>query len=360
MHDADMRPPRAAFQGMLSAGDLPADPARRRLLAGAGAAAVAALPGPVLAWQPAAAYPDPAVQVLDPAFEPYRLFNAGVERIATGMRWAEGPVWFGDGRSLLWSGIPNNRIMKWEEETGAVSEFRKPSNYANGNTRDRQGRLVTCEHLARRVTRTEYDGSVTVLMDSHQGKPLNSPNDVVCHPDGSIWFSDPPFGIGGNYEGRKAQAELPHTVYRIDAASGRGQAMITDLKGANGLCFSPDGSLLYVIEGRATPNRLIHVYDVTDDGARLANGRVFLDAQGGTIDGMRCDVDGNLWCGWGMGEGKDGVMVVSPQGKRLGHIHLPERCANLCFGGSQRNRLFMASSHSIYALYVNTQGVMGG
>ncbi|MBO1113100.1 SMP-30/gluconolactonase/LRE family protein [Bordetella petrii] len=360
MHDADLRRPRAASQGMLSSGGAPADPARRRLLAGAGAAAVAALPGAALAWQPAPAYPDPAVQVLDPAFEPYRLFNAGVERIATGMRWAEGPVWFGDGRFLLWSDIPNNRIMKWEEETGAVSEFRKPSNYANGNTRDRQGRLVTCEHLTRRVTRTEYDGSVTVLMDNYQGKPLNSPNDVVCHTDGSIWFSDPPFGIGGNYEGRKARAELPHTVYRIDAATGKGEAMITDLKGANGLCFSPDRSLLYVVEGRAAPNRLIHAYDVADGGARLSNRRVFLDAQGGTIDGMRCDIDGNLWCGWGMGEGKDGVMVVSPQGKRLGHIHLPERCANLCFGGPQRNRLFMASSHSIYALYVNTQGVAGG
>ncbi len=360
MHDADLRPPRAVSQEMLCAGHGPADPARRRLLAGAGAAAVAALPGAALAWQPAPAYPDPSVQVLDPAFESYRLFNAGVERIATGMRWAEGPVWFGDGRFLLWSDIPNNRIMKWEEETGAVSEFRKPSNYANGNTRDRQGRLVTCEHLTRRVTRTEYDGTITVLMDSYQGKPLNSPNDVVCAADGSIWFSDPPFGIGGNYEGRKAAAELPHTVYRFDAASGKGEAMITDLKGVNGLCFSPDGSMLYVIEGRAMPNRLIHVYDVADGGARLSNRRVFLDAQGGTIDGMRCDVDGNLWCGWGMGEGKDGVMVVSPQGKRLGHIHLPERCANVCFGGSQRNRLFMASSHSIYALYVNTQGVPGG
>jgi len=359
MHNADTRPPRAVLQGMPSAGGQPADPARRRLLAGAGAAAVVALPGPALAWQPAPSYPDPAVQVLDPAFEPYRLFNAGVERIATGMRWAEGPVWFGDGRFLLWSDIPNNRIMKWDEETGAVSEFRKPSNYANGNTRDRQGRLVTCEHLTRRVTRTEYDGSVTVLMDRYQGKPLSSPNDVVCHSDGSIWFSDPPFGIGGNYEGRKAQPELPHTVYRIDPDSGQGAAMITDLKGANGLCFSPDGSLLYVVEGRATPNRLIHVYDVADGGGRLANRRVFLDAQGGTIDGMRCDVDGNLWCGWGMGEGKDGVMVVSPQGRRLGHIHLPERCANLCFGAAQRNRLFMASSHSIYALYVNTQGVPG-
>jgi len=336
-----------------------ANKARRRWLAGVGVAAVT-LPGWARAWAPAAAYPDPSVQVLDPAFAPYQLFNAGVERIATGMRWSEGPVWFGDGGYLLWSDIPNDRIMKWEASTGAVSEFRRPSNYANGNTRDRQGRLVTCEHLTRRVTRTEYDGTITVLMDSYEGKPLNSPNDVICHSDGSIWFSDPPFGIGGYYEGRKAKSELPHTVYRIDAQTGKGEAMVTDLKGTNGLCFSPDESLLYVVEGRATPNRLIHVYDVTEGGKKLSNGRVFLDAQGGTIDGMRCDVDGNLWLGWGMGEGKDGVMVVSPQGKRLGHIHLPERCANLCFGGPQRNRLFMASSHSIYALYVNTQGAVGG
>lgn len=360
MHGTFMR------QGMAGVGsdqadherDAPDSPQRRRLLAGGGAAAMV-LPGLVHAWEPAQAYPDPAIQVLDPAFEPYRLFNAGVERIATGMRWSEGPAWFGDGRFLLWSDIPNDRIMKWDETTGAVSEFRKPANYPNGNTRDRQGRLITCEHLTRRITRTEYDGSITVLMDSYDGKPLNSPNDVICHSDGSIWFSDPPFGIGGNYEGRKATPELPHTVYRVDGQTGKGEAVITNLKGTNGLCFSPDESLLYVVEGRATPNRLIHVYDVTEDGKKLSNGRVFLDAQGGTIDGLRCDVDGNLWLGWGMGEGKDGVMVVSPQAKRLGHIHLPERCANLCFGGAQRNRLFMASSHSIYALYVNTQGAVG-
>lgn len=332
---------------------------RRSLLTGLGAAAIT-LPAMARGWEPAQAYPDPAIQVLDPAFEKYRLFNASIERIATGMVWSEGPVWFGDGRYLLWSDIPNDRMMKWEEETGAVSVFRKPSNFSNGNTRDRQGRLITCEHLTRRVTRTEYDGSITVLMDSYDGKPLNSPNDVVCRSDGSIWFTDPPFGIGGNYEGRKATPELPHTVYRIDAETGKGEAMITDLKGANGLCFSPDESLLYVVEGRATPNRLIHAYDVTEGGKKLSAGKVFLDAQGGTIDGMTCDADGNLWLGWGMGEGKDGVMMVSPEGKRLGHIHLPERCANLCFGGAQRNRLFMTSSHSVYALYVNTQEAGAG
>jgi gluconolactonase len=310
-------------------------------------------------WQQSERYPDPRIQVLDPEFDKYRLPYAAVERIATGFRWAEGPVWFGDGRYLLWSDIPNNRMMKWEEETGAVSVYRKPSNYANGNTRDRQGRLITCEH-GRRVTRTEYDGSLTVLMDSFEGKPLNSPNDVVVKSDGSIWFTDPPFGILGNYEGRAATPELPHAVYRIDGTTGEPTTITNELKGPNGLCFSPDESKLYIIESRGTPGRKIWVYDVVD-GARIANGRIFLDAGAGTIDGMRCDVHGNLWCGWGMGSDElDGVMVVSPQGKLIGRIALPERCANVCFGGPLRNRLFMASCQSVYALYVNTQGVAGG
>jgi len=312
-------------------------------------------------WQASERYPDPRIQVFDPEFEKFRLPYAAVERIATGFRWAEGPVWFGDGRYLLWSDIPNNRMMKWEEETGAVSVFRSPSNYANGNTRDRQGRLISCEHGGRRVTRTEYDGSLTVILDRFDGKPLNSPNDVVVKSDGSIWFTDPPFGILGNYEGRKAQPELPQNVYRVDGASGAATIVAGDIKGPNGLCFSPDESLLYVIESRGTPNRLIRVYDVVDNGTAIVNGRVFLDAGAGTIDGLRCDVHGNLWCGWGMGSDElDGVMVVSPRGKLIGRIALPERCANLCFGGPMRNRLFMASCQSVYALYVNTQGVAGG
>ncbi len=191
-------------------------------------------------WRPSERYPDPAVEGLDPSFAKYRIFSAAVERLATGMRWGEGPVWFGDGRYLLWSDIPNNRILKWEEETGQVSVFRKPSNYANGNTRDRQGRLVTCEHGGRRVTRTEYDGSITVILDRYDGKPLNSPNDVVVKSDGSIWFTDPPFGILGNYEGSQATPELPQNVYRVDAASGRASVVAGDLRGPNGLCFSPD------------------------------------------------------------------------------------------------------------------------
>lgn len=312
-------------------------------------------------WQASERYPDPRIQVFDPEFDKFRLPYAAVERIATGFRWAEGPVWFGDGRYLLWSDIPNNRMMKWEEETGVVSVFRSPSNYANGNTRDRQGRLITCEHAGRRVTRTEYDGSLTVILDRFDGKPLNSPNDVVVKSDGSIWFTDPPFGIAGNYEGRQAQPELSQNVYRVDGASGAATVVAGDVNGPNGLCFSPDESLLYVIQSRGTPNRFIRVYDVVDNGTAIANGRVFFDAGTATIDGLRCDVHGNLWCGWGMGSDElDGVMVISPRGKLIGRIALPERCANLCFGGIMRNRLFMASCQSVYALYVNTQGVAGG
>ena len=312
-------------------------------------------------WRSSERYPDPAVEGLDPSFAKYQIFSAAVERLATGMRWGEGPVWFGDGRYLLWSDIPNNRILKWEEETGQVSAFRKPSNYANGNTRDRQGRLVTCEHGGRRVTRTEYDGSIKVILDRYDGKPLNSPNDVVVKSDGSIWFTDPPFGILGNYEGSQATPELPQNVYRVDAASGRASVVAGDLRGPNGLCFSPDETKLYLVESRATPNRLIRVYDVVDGGKRLANDRVFVDAGPGTPDGFRCDVDGNLWCGWGMGSPElDGVVVFSPESQLIGRIRLPERCANLCFGGAKRNRLFMAASRSLYSLYVNTQGAPGG
>src|SRR3989442_1652128 len=312
-------------------------------------------------WRPATRYPDPAIHAIDPRFEKYWLKLSAVERLTTGLRWAEGPVWFGDGRYLLCSDIPNQRILKWEEETAQVSVFRKPSNYANGNTRDRQGRLVTCEHGGPRVTRTEYDGSIKVILDRYDGKPLNSPNDVVVKSDGSIWFTDPPFGILGNYEGSQATPELPQNVYRVDAASGRASVVAGDLRGPNGLCFSPDETKLYLVESRATPNRLIRVYDVVDGGKRLANDRVFVDAGPGTPDGFRCDVDGNLWCGWGMGqEGLDGVSIFNPGGTLIGRINLPERSANLCFGGTYRNRLFMAGSTSAYSLYVTTQAALGG
>jgi gluconolactonase len=312
-------------------------------------------------WQPATRYPDAAIVALDERFERYWLKLSCVERIATGCRWAEGPVYFGDGRYLLWSDIPNNRILKWEEESGVVSVYRRPSNFANGHTRDRQGRLVGCEHGGRRVVRTEYDGSITVLMDSFGGKRLNSPNDVVVKSDGSIWFTDPVFGILTDYEGYKATSEIDANVYRIDGATGTASIVAEGVLGPNGLCFSPDESILYVVESRGVPNRKILAFDLTAGGQKLSNKRVLIDAGPGTPDGMRCDTDGNLWCGWGMGSPElDGVMVFARDGKPIGRIALPERCANVCFGGPRRNRLFMAASQSVYALYVNAQGAPGG
>ncbi len=315
-------------------------------------------------WNPGLRYPDPLVRSLDPRFENYRLPFASVERLHTGTSWSEGPVWFGDGRYLLWSDVAGDCILRWDEETGAVSPFRKPSSYANGNTRDRQGRLVTCEHLARRVTRTEYDGTITVICDRFDGKRLNSPNDVVVKSDGSIWFTDPRFGIIGNHLGEVAEPELPMNVYRVDGKTGAVTVVADDIDAPNGLCFSPDESKLYVVELRSAPRReprRIVAFDVSVSGDKIANGKTHIDAgPHGTPDGMRCDIDGNLWCGWGLAEELDGVRVFSPEGEPIGHISLPERCANVCFGGRKRNRLFMAASHSLYSLYVNTQGVAGG
>jgi len=333
---------------------------RRNLLAGGAVAAVALATSPVFGgWEPSERYPDPAITALDPSFLKYRVFNAGIERLATGMRWSEGPAWFGDARCVIWSDIPNNRMMRWDETTGRTSVFRSPSNYSNGNTRDRQGRLVTCEHDARRVTRTEYDGTVTVLIDKFDGKPLNSPNDVVVKSDGSIWFSDPTPGIAGNYEGHFAPQELPTNVYRLDPRTGRATIAVGDIR-PNGLCFTPDEKKMYIVDFSAIP-RLIRVYDVVDDGTKLASSRAFVTCEADeTPDGFRCDVDGNLWCGWGTAPALDGVVVFNPDGKRIGKIALPERSANLCFGGVKRNRLFMAASHSLYSLYVGTQGAIGG
>jgi gluconolactonase len=307
-------------------------------------------------WEPRS-YPEPAVRVLHEDFQRYRVLHAGVDRIATGFRWAEGPVWFGDMRCLLWSDIPNNRIMKWDEETETVSVFRRPSNFANGNTRDHVGRLITCEHGTRRVTRTEHDGTVTVLADGYDGRPLNSPNDVVVKSDGAVWFTDPAFGIAGDYEGHLAEPQLPTNVYRVDPESGAATVVAGDIAAPNGLAFSPDESMLYVVQSLAAPPNIL-AFDVVESGTALANGRVFIDAGPGRPDGLRCDQDGNLWCGWGLGDPDlDGVMVFRPDGERIGHIQLPERCANLTFGGPRRNRLFMAASRSIYALYVNTRGL---
>ena len=311
-------------------------------------------------WRESFRYPDPLVQSLDPRFERYRIFNAPVERLWTGGRWCEGPVWFGDGRFLLWSDIPNDRMLRWEEQTGQVSIFRAPSGHANGNTRDRQGRLITCEHLGRRLSRTGYDGTVTTLMAHWEGRRLNSPNDVVVASDGSIWFSDPSYGIDGDYEGDRAVPELPEAIYRIDGATGEATVIADDVPGPNGLCFSPDEDILYVVSSRATPNTKIVAYDVCEEGRSIRGQRLVIDAgENGTPDGMCCDVDGNLWCGWGMGaEALDGVLIIAPDGTRIGRITLPERCANVCFGGRKRNRLFMAASRSLYSLYVNTQGVL--
>jgi len=311
-------------------------------------------------WQPSARVPDAAVKEVDASFARYRLPLAKIERLATGItRWAEGPVWFGDLRCLLWSDVPGDCMWRWDEETGAVGPWRKPSGYANGNTRDRQGRLVTCEHGGRRVSRTEPGGAIVTLADRFEGKRLNSPNDVVCKSDGSIWFTDPSFGILGWYEGAKAPAELPTNVYRIDAA-GAMSVVAEGINQPNGLAFSPDESLLYIVESRSVPRKIL-AYDVKG-GKTLANRRVLVDAgPQGTPDGFRVDMDGNLWCGWGMGkEGLDGVSIFNPDGKLIGRIDLPERCANLCFGGTHRNRLFMTASTSIYSLYVNTQGAPGG
>ncbi|MBS7813359.1 SMP-30/gluconolactonase/LRE family protein [Roseococcus sp. XZZS9] len=337
------------------------DANRRGLLSAAGA--MLALPGllSTARSQNVERYPDPAVQVLDPSFNRYRLLLAGVEQLWTGARWSEGPVWFGDHRCLVWSDIPNNRMLRWSEETSQVDVFRGPSNNANGNTRDRQGRLITCEHLTRRVTRTELDGKITVIADRFEGKRLNSPNDVVVKSDGSIWFTDPPFGLLGFYEGEMAEPELPTNIYRVDGQTGQITVASGDIGRPNGLAFSPDESKLYVVEASATP-RVIRVFDVDSATGRLSNNRIFIQCkEGETPDGFRVDVDGNLWCGWGMGTPElDGVRIFNKDAAPIGHIRLPERCANLAFGGRHRNRLFMAASKSLYSLYVNTQGAPGG
>lgn len=337
--------------------------------------------GPSFPFVPNQRYPDPAVEILDPAFLKYRIYSSTLEQLGSGMRWAEGPVYLREKGWLLVSDIPNDRIMKFDEKTGEFSVFRSPSNFANGNTLDRQGRLVTCEHRTRRVTRTEADGSITVVADRYQGKRLNSPNDVVVKRDGSIWFTDPVFGIAGDWEGGKAEPEQPTmNVYRVDA-DGAIEAVITDLAGPNGLAFSPDESKLYVVESRAQPHRIIWSYDVGADGKSLSNkAKLIVATDEGALDGFRVDADGNLWCGWGSNgrlqdkptrvngrdvylpvarpEDLDGVMVFNPQGKAIGFIRLPERCANLTFGGPKGNRLYMAASHSLYALYVESHGTV--
>ncbi len=341
--------------------------ARRQFIKGGLAVTAVVGSGTVSAnWTPSLRYPDPAVEVLDPSFTKYRIFNSSVERLATGFRWLEGPVWIGDGNYLLVSDIANNQIVRWDEATGTSAVFRKPSNFSNGNTRDRQGRLLTCEGaVTRRISRTEHSGKIISLTDNFEGKSYNSPNDIICKRDGSVWFTDPPFQLSNDYEGRISKQELPDSVYRIDPDTHDVHRVIDDLAGPNGLCFSPDEKKLYVVEGRAKPHRILWVYTVAADNT-LSEKTKFLEVDGpGALDGIKCDQDGNIWAGWGSSGTPgvdsaplDGVMIFDAQAKPIGHIHLPERCANLCFGGEHNNRLFMASSHSIYSVFVNTRGAV--
>jgi len=310
-------------------------------------------------------YPDPDIVVLDKRFAKYKIGSTPIQRLHTGMLWAEGPVWNAAGRYLVWSDIPNNVHLRWLEEDGHVSVFHNPSGNANGNTFDWEGRLISCEHLNRRVVRYEHDGSVTVLADKWQGKLLNAPNDVVVHPDGGIWFSDPGYGILLDYEGQVASLQLKEAVYRIDGKTGKMDLATDEGFKPNGLCFSPDYKMLYVADTGAThypeAPKIIKVFDVVD-GRSLRKGRQFASMEipgkgAGLADGLRADKDGNIWAGAGwVGAGYDGVHILAPSGERIGMILLPEICANLCFGGSKRNRLFMAASQSLYAVYVATQG----
>jgi gluconolactonase len=317
------------------------------------------------AMTPVSRSPDPAFQILHPSFAKFRLASGTVERIASDCRWTEGPVWFGDARCLLWSDIPNDRILRWDEETGAVSVFRKPSGHANGNARDRQGRLITCEHSGRRVTRTEHDGSITIIADKYNGKRLNSPNDAAVAADGSIWFTDPVYGIGGNYEGVKSAPEQDkHNVYRVDPKSGDIKVVVDDFVEPNGIAFSPDEKKLYVVDtgftdGPNNPSQL-RVFDVDLEGGKLSNGKVFADMPKPSIsDGVRTDTAGNVWCSVGWGDaGEDGVRCYNAGGDLLGKVHIPETVANLCFGGTFRNRLYICGSSSLYAVYTSATGAL--
>jgi gluconolactonase len=330
-------------------------------------------------------YPDPDIVVLDKRFAKYKIGNTPIQRLHTGTLWAEGPAWSGMGRYLLWSDIPNDRQLRILDENGHVSVFRKPAGYSNGNTFDFEGRQIAFEHGNRRVVRYEHSGKVTVLADKFQGKPFNAPNDGVVHPDGGIWFTDPGYGSLMNYEGHKGELELKEAIYRIDPKSHKIEKVHDEMFKPNGICFSPDYKQLYVADTGAShyekAPKNIMVFDVKD-GKKLGQGKeyvsmkmevkgrigersTFIPDRTGTLsremagfaDGIRADVDGNIWVGSGwVGDGYDGVQIFSPEGERIGQILLPEICSNVCFGGAKRNRLFMTASQSLYAVYVETQG----
>ena len=288
----------------------------------------------------------------DALFSTFVLGNAPLKKLAGGFDWVEGPVWFGDHECLLFSDIPNNRILRWSQALG-ITTFREPSSFSNGNTRDREGRLVTCEHGTRRVTRTEYDGAITVIADRYEGRRLNSPNDVVVASDGAVWFTDPHYGIGSDYEGMRAEQELPCNVYRVDPLSGAVRAVLTDFNCPNGLAFSPDERRLYVADtGRMFSDdpRHIRAFDVGADWS-LSGGDVFHVIAPGCADGMRVDAAGNLWSSAG-----DGVHCLAPDGRRLGRILVPETVSNICFGGRHGHRLFITATTSLYAVSLAIRG----
>ena len=339
------------------------------------------------AGAPPVRYPEPDVIALSKRFAKYKIGNAAIERLHTGMRWAEGPAWSGSGQYLVFSDIPNDRQMRWVPDDGHVSILRQPSNFSNGNTFDLQGRLVSCEHLTRRVVRYEPNGTVTVLADKFDGKPFNAPNDIIVAPDGAIWFTDPGYGALFDYEGKKQPLEQKEAVYRIDPAAAKVERVTDEIFKPNGLCFSPDYKKLYIADTGSShykeAPKNIKVWDV--DGTKLKNGREFCsmkmkatevvdraeerdetlttkpaegeDFVAGMADGIRCDTEGNVWVGGGwVGPGYDGVHTFAPDGERIGLILLPEICSNLCFGGPRRNRLFMTAGQSLYSVYVEAIG----
>lgn len=299
-------------------------------------------------------HPSACTDSFDPRFDSLVLFNAELERLADGFRWVEGPVWFGDHNCLLFNDIPNNRTLRWSDQHG-VTVFRQSSEYANGQTRDRQGRLISCHHRSRCLTRLEPDGSVTTLATHARGHRLNAPNDVVVKSDGSIWFSDPLYGLMNDYEGGRQTSEQPVALYRLDPDTGGVEAVASDFDGPNGLAFSPDERLLYVAEtgapGDSSPRQRIRRFAVNDNGRSLSGGEAFHTINPGWADGLRVDEGGNLWC-----SAADGVHCIAPDGTLIGKVRVPSRVSNLCFGDRFHSRLFICASHAIYSLFTNTRG----